>query len=365
MQEPSLPLVKEGNERDLKPLVFKSSAPTPPSAPSMRIFFAMVKKRIDQIQSRILNWFDFDIETEPLPEPGMDSVIYLARNTIWRLANNDLRDVAAALTYFTVLSIFPGLLALVSIVILTGQAEVLVPALTGILEDLLPVEVAVYLGQLITIFLNTRGAGIVLVIAVATAVWTASQYVAAFTRVMNRILDVDETRPFPLRKAWQLLLTLSLLLGVVAMLALMVFSRPVVDWIAGLFDVYFSFWDGLHLLRVPFMLLIGVSLLALLYYLTPDIDRKRFRFLSIGAIVAVLAISAINWGFGIFLQYFSNANLTYGALGTVITALLWLWMVNLAIIGGAELDAEVAALRFSRIDAATANVEGEDAVEDE
>lgn len=314
----------------------------------------MVKETIDRIQQ----WFVYDKESVPLPEPGFDSVHYVVRNTIWRLTNNDIRDVAAALTYFTVLSIFPGLLAVVSIIILIGQADVLVPTLTGLFTEFLPVEVAAYLGQLIRIFLGSGGAGIVLVIASATAIWTASQYIAAFTRVMNRILGVEETRPFPLRKSWQLLLTFSLLLGVVVMLALMVFTRPVIDWITGLFNIPFSIWDGLHLFRVPFMILIGVSLLALLYYLTPNIDRKHFRFLSIGAVVAVLAISAINWGFGIFLLYFSNANLTYGALGGVITALLWLWMINLAVLGGAELDAEVAGLRFRRRDAALQDATG-------
>ncbi len=263
------------------------------------------------------------------------------RSTMRAITADGITDLAATMTYYTVLSLFPALLALVSVIILIGSADTLVPALTQLLTDVAPSEVASFFGTLFNQFLDTQGAGIALVVGIVTAIWTASNFMAAFTRAMNRIYQVEEGRSFFKLKALQLGLTLTVIVAVVIMLAAVVMSEPVIRWLGdrvGLGDSFVTIWGYA---RFPLIAVVVILLLAVLYYAAPNVQQPKFRWISIGAVVAIVMAGLGSLGFGIYVGNFSSYEATYGALGGVIVGLLWLWLINLALLVGAELDSEI------------------------
>lgn len=273
-----------------------------------------------------------------LNAPSWKQVI---KSTMRAITADGITDLAATMTYYTVLSLFPALLALVSVIILIGRADTLVPALTQLLADVAPSEVASFFGTLFDQFLNTQGAGIALVVGIVTAIWTASNFMAAFTRAMNRIYQVEEGRPFIKLKALQLALTLAVIISVVLLLAAVVLSEPVVRWLGDLIGFGAGAVNIWRYARLPLILVVVITLLAVLYYAAPNVRQPKFRWISIGAIVAIAMAGLGSLAFGIYVGNFASYEATYGALGGIIVGLLWLWLINLALLVGAELDSEI------------------------
>jgi membrane protein len=173
------------------------------------------------------------------------------------------------------------------------------------------------------------------------ALWSASGYVGAFGRAMNRIYEIEEGRPFWKLRPQMLLLTLvAVLLAAVALLLLIV-SGPVATSIGnviGLGDAALTTWK---IAKWPVLAVIVVLIVGLLYYTTPNVQQPKFRWISIGAAVAILIWVLASIGFSFYVGNFSNYNKTYGSLAGVIVALLFLWITNLALLFGGELDAEL------------------------
>ena len=263
------------------------------------------------------------------------------KRAIGEFSRDQCTDQAAGLTYFAVLSLFPAMLAVVSLLGVFGQGEATVDAVMALVEDAAPEETLAALRGPIDSLVNTPAAGFALVAGVAGALWSASGYVGAFARAMNRIYDVEEGRPFWKLKPAMLVLTAVIVVLICVAGLLLVISGPVAAWIGdliGLGKTAVMVWD---IAKWPVLLLIVVVVLAILYGFSPNVRQPKFRWISIGAIVALLVWAVATAAFFFYVSNFGSYNATYGSLAGVIMFLLWLWITNNAFLFGAEVDAEV------------------------
>ncbi|MER3390829.1 MAG: YihY/virulence factor BrkB family protein [Microcella sp.] len=250
-------------------------------------------------------------------------------------------DIAAALTFFSVLAVFPALIAVFSILGFVGQGTQSADAVLRILERVSPQPVVETLRGPIEQLATSPGAGLALVVGLVLAVWTASGYVSAFSRAMNRIYAIEEGRPFWKLKPLQVLITLVGLVVVVVMVVGLVVSGPLADAIGDALGVEQAARTAWSIARWPVLAVLLVIVIALLYYATPNARQPRFRWLSPGAAIAIVALVIVSLGFGFYVSTVANYSATYGALGGVVVFLLWLWLANMALLFGAEVDAEL------------------------
>lgn len=269
------------------------------------------------------------------------SLRYAMRKAVREFQQDECTDLAAALTYYAVLSVFPALVVMVSLLGVFGQGRRTVDALLDIAADVAPASALDSLRPTVEQLVNSPTAGIALVIGIAGALWSASGYVGAFGRAMNRIYEIEEGRPVWKLRPVQLLMTLAglvLAAGVVLMLAI---SGPIAESVGnviGLGDAAVAVWN---VARWPLILLFVVVAVAILYYVTPNVEQPRFRWISGGAALAIVVWIVASLVFGIYVSNFGSYNRTYGALAGVVVFLLWLWITNLALLFGAEVDAEL------------------------
>ncbi|WP_372697566.1 YihY/virulence factor BrkB family protein [Arthrobacter sp. JSM 101049] len=266
---------------------------------------------------------------------------YILKRTIGEFSRDKCTDLAAALTYHTVLSIFPALLALVSLLGVVGQAESTVKMIMGMIEGVASPQVADTLRQPIEQLATAPSAGLALIVGLLGALWTASGYVGAFGRAMNRIYEVDEGRPFYKLRPLMLLVTLVMLLLAVAMAILLIVSGPIARTIGdavGLGETAVMVWN---IAKWPVLVVFAILLIAVLYYGTPNVKQPKFRWLSLGSVLALVILAIATLGFFFYVSNFGHYNKTYGAIGGVIVMLLWIWIANLSLLLGAEFDAEM------------------------
>jgi membrane protein len=273
-----------------------------------------------------------------LPTPSKK---YVLRKTLREFSKDECTDIAAALTYYAVLAMFPAVIALLSLVSLVGQGPSTIRTGLGILKQVGAGSIARTLQGPLLELSNTPGAGFALVVGLLGALWSASGYVGAFGRAMNRMYEIEEGRPvWKLRPAMLLLTLVLVLLTAVTMVGLVV-SGPVAKAIGnviGLGDAAVTVWG---IAKWPVLLVIVILIVGLLYWGTPNIRQPKFRWISLGAAVAIAAWILLSAAFGFYVGNFSSYDKTYGSLAGVIVFLLWLWITNLALLFGAELDAEL------------------------
>ena len=266
---------------------------------------------------------------------------YIGRKAVREFSDDQCTDLAAALTYYAVLSIFPALLALVSVLGLVGQAEQSVKTVIEVLRPLVTRSTLDYVEPVVTDLAQSTGAGFTLVIGLAAALWSASGYVGAFSRAMNRIYEIREGRPFWKLRPIMLVITLVAVLLCAVALLILILSGPVAESIGrsiGLESTTVMIWQYA---KWPVLLLVMVMVVALLYFATPNIKQPKFRWISVGAAFAIGVWLVASLLFALYVANFSNYNKTYGSLGGVIVGLLWLWITNLALLLGAEIDSEM------------------------
>jgi len=263
------------------------------------------------------------------------------KRTLRKAKDDKINHWGAALTYYAVLSLFPALLVMVSLVGLFGSPERVTKVLTGTLSDLGPSTAAqTFQGPIESLTSNRGGAGVVLVVSIAGALWAASGYVSAFADASNSIYQVEEGRPFWKLKPLQLLVTFVLIL-IAAFVALgLVLSGPIVGALGGALGVSDTVLTAWRFAKWPAMLILVVIIFGVLYYTAPNARVSGVRWVSGGAIVALVAWIVASFAFALYVSNFGSYNKTYGALGGVVVFLLWLWLTNLAILLGAEFNAE-------------------------
>jgi membrane protein len=255
---------------------------------------------------------------------------------------NGLTDWAASLTYYSLLALFPALIVLVALVGVFGEYPRTTNALLDIVDRLGPKSTVDTLRDPIEGVVRSKGgAGALLGVGLLGALWSSSAYVGAFMRATNTIYGVQEGRRF-----WKLRpLQVAVTLGVVLVAALVAISIVVTGGVAeavgdqiGLGSAAVTAWD---FAKWPVLALIVITGISLLYYASPNVRVRDFRWLSPGALLAVFVWIVASLGFGFYVTNFGSFNETYGTLGAVVIFLVWLWISNLAILLGAQFNAEL------------------------
>jgi membrane protein len=262
------------------------------------------------------------------------------RRTASEFREDNLTDLAAALTYYGVLAIFPAIIALVSVLGLVGHS-----ATQPLIENLGKVAPGpakeIFTSAIENLQKSQGTAGVIFILGLAGALWSASGYVSAFMRASNSIYDVEEGRPI-----WK---TLPVRLGVTAVTVILLAVSAVavvvtgglakqVGNLVGVGSSAVSVWD---IAKWPVLLLVVSLMFSILYWACPNVKHPGFRWLSPGGIGAVAAWVIASGAFALYVASFSSYNKTYGALAAVVVFLVWLWISNIALLLGAEFNAEL------------------------
>lgn len=264
------------------------------------------------------------------------------KRSVVGFSKDNCTDWAAALTYYGVLSLFPGAIVLVALVGLFADGERAVDTILGLLKDLGAGSAVQGLqGPIEQVVAQKSAASTLLGVGALGALWTASGYVGAFSRATNAVYGVTEGRPFwKLRPIQLVITTVALMTMAVIVLGLLV-SGPVAEAIGGIIgagEVTVTIWQfG----KWPVLLVIASLLLSVMYWVSPNVKQPRFRWFTLGGTLALLAWIAASIGFALYVTNFGSYNATYGSLGAVIVFLIWLYITNCAILLGAEINAEL------------------------
>lgn len=266
---------------------------------------------------------------------------YIAKTTIREFSADGCTDLAAGLTYRTLFSMFPALIALVSILSLFGQSGDTVTRVLEQVRGLVPEDTWSTIEPALESVLTAPAPGLGLLFGLLVALWSASGYVKAFGRAMNTIYNKTEGRGFvKLNLQMYVWTALLLVLGAVGIM-IFVLSGPVAEAVGsaiGLGSAALAVWN---VAKWFVLAAIVIVVIALLYYATPNVKQPKFRWISVGAVVAILVAVLATLGFFFYVSNFGNYNATYGALAGVIILLLWIYIVNAILLFGAELDSEL------------------------
>jgi membrane protein len=273
--------------------------------------------------------------------PRKGSLVQTLKRTITEFKEDELTDRAAALTYYGVLSIFPALIALVSIVGLVFDPARITKALTDVVSSIGPASaVDTFEGPIRTLTQSSGTAGIMLIVGIAAALWTASGYVGAFMRAANVIYEVEEGRSIVKLRPLQMLVTLLLVLMLAVVLVAVVLTGPLADAVGsavGVGSAAVTAWD---VAKWPVLLAVVIAMIGLLYYASPNAKLGGVKSILPGAALAVVVWLIASAGFAFYVANFGSYDKTYGTLGGVVIFLVWIWLTNVAILLGAELNAE-------------------------
>jgi membrane protein len=273
-----------------------------------------------------------------LPKRSWRAVL---KRTVKEFQEDNLTDWAAALTYYGVMSLFPMLIALVAVLGLVGQESSIDTLLGSFREAGLGTVASNVEEPLHGVVEAKGGAGALLTVGLLGSLWAASGYLGAFMRAANQIYEVREGRPFwklrPIQVGLTLLGVFFLSLVAIGLVVTGPFAEAVGNAV-GLGSTAVTVWS---IAKWPVMLLIVMTIVASLYYIAPNVRQPRFRWITPGGILAVVLWVLASVGFGFYVANFGSYNATYGTLGGVITFLVWMWISNLALLLGAEFDAEL------------------------
>jgi membrane protein len=253
---------------------------------------------------------------------------------------DNLSDLAAALTYYAVLAIFPMLIVLVSVLGLIGSS-VTQPLIENLGKVAPGAAKQIFTSAIQNIQSNQGTAGVLVVVGIAGALWSASSYVAAFMRASNVVWDVEEGRPvwrtIPVRIGVTILTVVLLTIGALAVTLTGGLAKQLGN-VIGVGSTAVTIWD---IAKWPVLVLLVALILAILYYAAPNVRQPGFRWVTPGGLLAVVLWIVVSALFAFYVANFSSYNKTYGALASVIVFLVWLWITNTVILLGAELNAEI------------------------
>lgn len=271
---------------------------------------------------------------------GKAGIIAAVKRTVKEFRNDNLSIWAAALTYYGVLSIFPGLLVLVAVLGLLDES--LTRSLQDNVGQVMPAAAReIFDGAIDNVRAGDSRPDLAAIVGLLIAFWTASAYVNAFMKAANIVYDVPEGRPL-----WRLLsirLLVTIITGVllVASTAIVVLSGRLAEQVGEVFGIASTAVDVWDVAKWPVLILLVSLILTILYWVCPNARQGGFRWVRPGGLLAVVMWLAISAGFAIYVANFGSYNETYGAVASVIVFLIWLWLTNVAILFGAEFDAEL------------------------
>jgi membrane protein len=266
------------------------------------------------------------------------------RRTIVEFINDDLTDKAAALTYYGILSIFPGLLVLLAGVGLLGSSTT--DDVVANIKELAPGPAREIIETgIVNLQDNPRTAGVLAIVGLVVAFWSATSYVAAFMRAANAIFDVPEARPMWKTLPIQLLVTAITGVFLAASALAIVFTGRFAQFAGRALGFEQASIRAFDIIKWPVLVVIAGLLMALLYWVGPNARHAGFRWITPGSVLAVLVWITVSAGFALYISRYDSYDRIYGALGGVIIFLIWLWLTNVAVLIGAEFDAELGRAR--------------------
>ncbi|WP_217922839.1 YihY/virulence factor BrkB family protein [Miltoncostaea oceani] len=269
---------------------------------------------------------------------GADGSLWATvRRTVAEFREDGLTDWAAALTYYGLLSLFPALIALASVVGLFADPR----DITDVVLEIAPPSAADALaGPIESITTNTGAAGVALVLGLAGALWGASGYIGAFGRASNAIYETREGRPFWKLRPVQIVITLVMVLLIALVTLAIALTGPVVDAVGdalGIGSQVLAVWD---VAKWPVLAAVVVLMFTILYWATPNVRPRRVADMIPGVVLSLVVWLAASAGFAFYVSRFASYDRTYGTLGGVVVLLVWLWLTNVALLLGAEFNAE-------------------------
>jgi membrane protein len=273
-----------------------------------------------------------------MPDTGWVATV---KRTVKEFQEDNLSDWAAALTYYGLLSLFPALIAMVSLIGIFGDPKTTTQSLTEIITEIGPESAAETFSGPIESIVESRGtAGVAFVLGLAVALWSASGYVGAFMRASNVIYETREGRPF-----WKLRpLQIAVTLAMIAMMALfavgLVLTGPIVAAIASPVGIDETAVDIWNIAKWPVMVALFLLMVAVLYYASPNAKLRGFKWVTPGSVVAILVWLVASAAFAFYVSNFGSYDKTYGTLGGLVALLIWFWITNIAILFGHQLNAE-------------------------
>ena len=270
--------------------------------------------------------------------------LYSMKKTLREFSSDQCTDIAATLVYYSVLALGPSFIAIVSILGLINPDTVgeLTRQFLGPVKQSSPGTYNI-ISQLITNATKAPGAGVGLIIGVLGALWSASGYVGAFSRAMNRIYSIPEGRPVWKLRPTQLLVTVIVVILVVIGALLLVSTGPVVEQIGNVIGLGSVATTVFSIVKWPVLVVIAIAAVAVLYYFSPNVKQPKFKWTSVGSVIALIVWALATVALGLYLTLSGGGSYakSYGPIAGVIIFLLWLWITNLALLFGAEYDAEL------------------------
>jgi membrane protein len=263
------------------------------------------------------------------------------KRTFKEYSEDNMSDWAAALTYYGLLAVFPALIALVAIVGLVGNPASTTSQLIEIVGKIGPSSAKkTFEGPIKSITEQRSAAGILLIVGIVAALYSASSYVAAFARASNIIWETPEGRPMWKLKPQQMLVTLVILVLLIVIALSLVLTGPVVNAVAGPLGISSSAVSVWNIAKWPVLLLFMILMFTILYYASPNVKMRGLRWVAPGAAFALLVWIVASAAFALYVANFGSYNKTYGALGGVVVFLVWMWLTNAALLLGAQLNSE-------------------------
>ncbi len=278
---------------------------------------------------------------EPGGTDARSGLLPTLKRTGLEFQEDNMTDWAAALTYYGLLSLFPAMIALVSILGLVADPKETSKALTDIVTQIGPKTAAdTFKGPIQSITSNQSAAGLLLIAGLATALWSASGYIGAFIRASNVIWETPEGRGFFKLRPLQLLVTLAMVILMALVAISLVLTGPVVDAVGeaiGIGSTATTIWD---IAKWPVLLAVLILMIGILYYAAPNVKLPGFKWITVGSAVALVVWILASIAFAFYVANFGSYDKTYGTLGGLISLLVWFWISNLALLFGMELNAE-------------------------
>ena len=244
---------------------------------------------------------------------------------------------AAALTYYALMSLFPTLLLAVSLLGVLGEYPATYNAIIGHLRGVVPAATLAPLDAAVRAALKSKGtAAVALIVAILTALYGATGYLEAARRALNVVFETSRGRSFVRRKLIDIASTFVLLALVLTTLVLVFAGGGVAHDVLG--PAAASVW---RIARWPGAFASALLVFSFIYYVTPNVQRRAFRWITSGALVGVAMWLAASAAFSGYLANFKSFNVTYGSFAAAIILLVWLWLTNVALLFGAEVNAEI------------------------
>lgn len=264
-----------------------------------------------------------------------------AKRTVKEFSEDNMSDWAGALTYYGLLSLFPALIALTSIVGLVGDPRATTEAVTEVVTSLGPSSAAdTFAGPIESLTANRGTAGMLFFAGIAGAVWSASGYVGAFTRAANVIYETPEGRSFWKLKPLQLVITLAMIVMLAFLALALVLTGPVAKAVAGpigIGDTAVTVWS---IAKWPVVVAVFLLMVSVLFHATPNAKLPGFKWVTPGAVFALVIWAIASVAFAFYVANFGSYDKTYGSLGGIVVLLVWMWITNAVLLLGMEVNAE-------------------------